>query len=74
MGAKMGELRRPAISHPRLSDRARQRIWRSQVYTLSYTKQKGEPAKRGYSDLGWASERRWERGLLRGGWEVTRST
>jgi predicted RNase H-like HicB family nuclease len=66
---RIRELRPPAISHPGLSERCPSADWRSQVYTLSYTKQKGEPAKRGYSDLAWASGRRWARGLLRGGWE-----
>ena len=55
MGAKMGSCGRPPFPIRGFRTGARRRIWRSQVCTLSYTKQKGKPAKRGYSDLGWAS-------------------
>ena len=46
---KWGSCGQPLFLNRGFRTGARQRIWRSQVYTLSYTKQKGEPAKRGYA-------------------------
>jgi hypothetical protein len=49
MGAKMGELRPPAISHPRLSDRCPSAdLAIPGLYPVVH-KKKGEPAKRGYA-------------------------